>query len=73
MTRASPCDGYPWPRKTARRPARYVPVGGHEICPLTVTGSARHEVRCLARPRFGATPQVDPAVLKRCRRPGRDK
>ena len=25
-----------------------VPVGGHENCPLMVTGSARHDLVCLA-------------------------
>jgi len=28
--------------------ATKLPAGGHENCPLTVTGSARHDVVCLA-------------------------
>ena len=27
--------------------ATKLPAGGHENCPLTVTGSARHDVVCL--------------------------
>jgi hypothetical protein len=28
--------------------ATKLPAGGHETCPLTVMGSARHDVVCLA-------------------------